>query len=252
MRRSKFITAVSGSVLVAAAIFMSAGQLNAEGIFSYDVDGNGTVNVLDMIHLKSYLIGEEKQEDPIPEMPHEGTDYSISREYIEKIRKITADDVEIEKKWLIDPDNIPYELSKVQHVTEIEQTYLCFSPEMRVRNYDSGYSFEFTVKSNMRSNGLVRDETNITITEDEYNDLIKKKEGNTIHKTRYQFLSDGQIIAIDIFHGDLEGLAYMEIEFADFASSDAYKTPDWVIAEVTDDIRYKNGHLARFGIPERE
>ena len=63
---------------------------------------------------------------------------------------------------------------------------------------------------------------------------------------------EGQVIAIDIFHGDLDGLAYMEIEFPDFSSAEKYQTPDWVIADVTDDIRYKNGHLARYGIPDRE
>ena len=178
--------------------------------------------------------------------------YKISKEYIDAIRKIEADDVEIEKKWLIDKEKIPYNLSWVEHVTEIEQTYLSFSPEMRVRKYDSGASYEFTVKANLRNEGLARDETNIAITEEEYNDLIKKKEGNTIHKTRYQFMDGGQIIAIYIFHGDLDGLAYMEIEFADFSAAEKFQTPDWVIADVTDDIRYKNGHLARYGIPERK
>ena len=58
------------------------------------------------------------------------------------------------------------------------------------------------------------------------------------------------MIAIDIFSGDLEGLAYMEIEFTDIDDAVAYGNPDWVIADVTDDVHYKNGYLARFGIPE--
>lgn len=251
MRISKVITAVCGSVLIASVMALNIGISNAEGTFSYDVDGNGVVNVMDLIHLKSYLLGENEEENTEPEQGGNST-YRISKEYIDKIKEIEADDVEIEKKWLIDKEKIPFELSAVQHVVEIEQTYLSFSPEMRVRRYDSGESFEFTVKSNLRNDGLARDETNIAITEDEYNDLIKKKEGNTIHKTRYQFLYEGQIIAIDIFHGDLDGLAYMEIEFPDFSAAEKYQTPDWVIADVTADIRYKNGHLARYGIPERE
>ena len=251
MRRSKFITAVLGSVLIAGTMALNGGILNAEGTFTYDVDGNGTVNVMDLIRLKSYLLGEDEEENTDPEQGGYSS-YKITKDYIDAIKKIDADDVEIEKKWLIDKDSIPFDLSAVQHVIEIEQTYLSFSPEMRLRKYDSGTSFEFTVKSNLRNNGLARDETNIKITEDEYNDLIKKKEGNTIHKTRYQFLYEGQVIAIDIFHGDLDGLAYMEIEFPDFSSAEKYQTPDWVIADVTDDIRYKNGHLARYGIPDRE
>ena len=202
MRKSRFITAVCGSVLIAAVMVMNAGISSAESVFSYDADGNGIVNIMDMLHLKSYLLGEENQENT--ETEQSGVNYKISKDYIDAIKKIDADDVEIEKKWLIDKDKIPYNLSWVEHVIEIEQTYLCFSPEMRLRKYDSGASYEFTVKSNMRSDGLARDETNVAITEEEYNDLIKKKEGNTIHKTRYQFIDAGQVIAIDIFHGDLD------------------------------------------------
>ena len=29
-----------------------------------------------------------------------------------------------------------------------------------------------------------------------------------------------------------------------------FESPSWVIEDVTDDIRYKNGYLARYGIPE--
>ena len=42
----------------------------------------------------------------------------------------------------------------------------------------------------------------------------------------------------------------MEIEFKTKEESDNYNTPDWVIKDVTDNVNYKNGHLARFGIPE--
>ena len=171
--------------------------------------------------------------------------------YRDRVSEVLADDVEIERKWLIKEEDIPYDLNgdKVE-VYDIQQTYLCFDPEMRVRNYNNGESFEYTMKTNMTSDGLVRDEVNIDITKEQYDNLIKKKEGYTIHKTRYQFYDKGEIIAIDIFHGDLDGLAYMEIEFASKEESDNYKDPDWVIKDVTDDINYKNGHLARYGIPK--
>ena len=42
----------------------------------------------------------------------------------------------------------------------------------------------------------------------------------------------------------------MEIEFANEKESREYKEPDWVIKDVTSDINYKNGHLARYGIPK--
>ena len=171
--------------------------------------------------------------------------------YEQRITEILSDDKEIERKWLIKKEDIPYNLndSNVQRF-EIKQTYLCFDPEMRVRDYNNGQSYEFTIKNNMSNDGLIRDEVNIDITKEQYNNLIIKQEGKTIHKTRYQFYADGQLIAIDIFHGELDGLAYMEIEFKTEEESREYKEPKWVIKDVTSDVNYKNGHLARYGIPK--
>jgi CYTH domain-containing protein len=171
--------------------------------------------------------------------------------YYKRLEEIMNDDKEIERKWLIKKEDIPYNLkdSNVK-VFDIKQTYLCFDPEMRVRDYNNGESYEYTIKTNMTKDGLIRDEVNIDINKEQYDNLIIKQEGNTIHKTRYQFYDNKQLIAIDIFHDDLDGLAYMEIEFSTKKESDNYKDPKWVIKDVTDDINYKNGHLARFGIPK--
>lgn len=170
--------------------------------------------------------------------------------YQKRMDSILSDSEEIEKKWLIDKNNIPYNLnnSSVEKI-EIKQTYLCFDPEMRVRNYNNGQSYEFTIKNNMSEDGMIRDEENLDITKEQYDNLIKKQEGNTINKTRYQLYADGQLIAIDIFHDELDGLAYMEIEFPNEGEAREYKNPSWIIKDVTDDINYKNGHLARYGIP---
>jgi len=168
---------------------------------------------------------------------------------------------EIERKWLIDKNKIPYKLSEDVLddllIANITQTYICFDPEIRVREYTvEGYGsqkfHEMTIKVNLTKDGLIRDETNITINQQQYNNMLKKKEeeGNVIYKTRYQFtIEDGYYVAIDIFQGDLEGLAYLEIEFPSKKAGSSYPNPDWVIKDITDDTRYKNGHLARYGIP---
>ena len=159
-----------------------------------------------------------------------------------------ADTVEIEKKWIIDKENIPYNLSNAE-IIEIEQTYICFSPEIRVRKINNGKEYTFAVKTNMTADGMTRDEFEDNITEEEYNNLIKKREGNTIRKTRYQFLDGDQLLAIDIFSGELKGLAYLEIEFENQEKANKFETPSWVIKDVTSDLNYKNGHLAKYGIP---
>lgn len=169
-------------------------------------------------------------------------------EYNKKVNEIIADNFEVERKWLIDKNKIPFELSNAE-ILKIEQTYISFSPEIRVRKINNGEQYSFAVKTNMTSDGLIRNEMEENITEEEYNSLIKKKEGKTIYKTRYQFLYKNNIYAIDIFEGELEGLAYLEIEFVNKEEADKFVTPDWVIKDVTNDIRYKNGFLARYGVP---
>ena len=172
-------------------------------------------------------------------------------QYRNRINELTSDNIEIEKKWLIDPQNINYDLSDAK-VYDIEQTYINFSPEMRVRRVNDGKQYSFTLKRNMTEDGLQRDEVDFLITEDEYNNLVKKKEGKTIYKTRYKIMDKNQVIAIDIFKGELEGLAYMEIEFTSVEEANSYETPNWVIKDVTDDIRYKNAHLSQYGIPKND
>jgi|GEM_PF-2865015 adenylate cyclase len=169
--------------------------------------------------------------------------------YVNKINSIMADTVEIEKKWLIDKDKIPYDLSNSE-IIEIEQTYICFSPEIRVRKINNGKEYTFAVKTNITSDGMIRDEIEDFITQEEYNNLMKKQEGNTIYKTRYQFLDGDYLLAVDIFSGELKGLAYLEIEFENQEEADNFQTPNWVIKDVTSDLNYKNGHLARYGIPD--
>lgn len=158
-------------------------------------------------------------------------------------------DEEIEKKWLIKVSDIPYDLSQAEKY-EIVQTYLNFSPEIRVRNINNN-EYVLTIKCDTALKGLVREEHEWLISKEEYDNLLNKKEGKTITKTRYRFVDENGIeMEVDIFSGELEGLAYLEIEFTDIESAENYKAPDWIIKDVTTDLNYKNGYLARYGIPD--
>ena len=172
--------------------------------------------------------------------------------YRERIREVLSDTQEIERKWLIDESDIPYDLSRARRYY-IEQTYISFSPEIRIRRINYGERYTLTVKTNTSQDGLTRDEFEISISADEYQELLSKKEPGTItvYKTRYQFYDDelGEVLAIDIFRNELIGLAYLEIEFANVEEAVNFNQPDWVIRDVTDRREYKNGSLARYGIP---
>ena len=76
-------------------------------------------------------------------------EYIYDINYNEKINSIMEDSVEIEKKWLIDKTKIPYDLVNAE-VIEIEQTYICFSPEIRVRRMNNGKEYTFAVKTNTK------------------------------------------------------------------------------------------------------
>ena len=158
-------------------------------------------------------------------------------------------DQEIEKKWLIRQKDIPYDLLKADKY-EIVQTYLNFSPEIRVRSFNNS-EYVLTIKCDTALKGFAREEHEWLISKEEYENLITKKEGNTIYKTRYVLLDKNNIeMEIDIFSGDLKGLAYLEIEFPDIESANNYGTPNWVVKDVTTDLNYKNGYLSRYGIPK--
>ena len=170
-------------------------------------------------------------------------------QYQERNEEMLSDEIEIERKWLVDANAIVFDKSKAT-IIDIEQTYISFSPEIRVRKLNNGQSYTMTVKNNLNYNGMVRDEYEIEITKAEYEQLIRKQEGNTISKTRYELKHEGYLISIDIFHGELNGLAYLEVEFLNEKEANNYKAPKWVIKEVTNDLLYKNGYLARYGIPK--
>ena len=166
--------------------------------------------------------------------------------------KKTDNEFEIERKWLIQEKDIPYDLSgsNVQ-IYDIAQTYINFSPEIRIRDVNNGSYYVLTIKTDDPAfKGLKRTEQEYRITEEDYLSILSKKEGSTIHKTRYRIPNNGRIIEIDIFHDQLEGLAYMEIEFPSTEAANSFDPPDWVIQDVTTDMSYKNKNLAKYGIPD--
>jgi len=171
--------------------------------------------------------------------------------FLFKYLRQEPDTKEIERKWLISSlEDIPYDLSKADKY-DIYQSYISFSPEMRLRNVNNGEFYIFTIKSNMSVDGLVRDEVEYYITKEEYEHLLAKKEGVTIHKIRHSIPDGkGNKLQFDVFLDDLDGLVYLEIEFDSEKEAKDYIQPSWVKKDVTSDKRYKNQSLSQFGIPK--
>ena len=160
--------------------------------------------------------------------------------------------MEIERKWLIRREDIPYPMDKLER-HEIKQLYVSFSPTIRARCIDE-CEYILTVKTRSESaedNKLCRNEYEMPLSRDEYESLEKLSLGRVICKDRYKTTGDdGYTREIDLFRGEFEGLAYMEIEFPDEASAAAFPDPEWVIRDVTRDGRFSNASLSRSGMPE--
>lgn len=152
--------------------------------------------------------------------------------------------MEIERKYLINKDEIPYDLTSFEYHT-IEQAYLCVEPVIRVRKEDNNYYMTYKGKGLM-----VREEYNLPLTKDAYNHLLKKADGNIITKTRYLIpyvdntTNKSFTIELDIFEGKFEGLYLAEIEFDSEDDANNFTTPSWFGKDVTFDGTYHNSRMS--------
>ena len=160
--------------------------------------------------------------------------------------------MEIERKWLIDKNSIPYDLSKLDKYS-IEQSYISFEPQIRLRKINNGETYNLTMKTKTDDSLLARNKYELPINEYGYNMLKEKSTGLTIKKDRYKVKENDLTLEIDLFKDDFDGLACLEIEFPTLEEAKSYVTPNWVIKDITDDIHYKNGYMAQYGkIKEEE
>lgn len=151
---------------------------------------------------------------------------------------------EIERKFLI--KNLPENLENFTHY-EIRQGYISTDPTIRLRQQDDKYIL--TVKS---AGLMKKQEYELDLTEEQFNRLWKKTEGNTIEKTRYVIpLNDGLKAELDVYKGFLSGFMNVEVEFASTKEAILFDIPNWFGQEVTQDPRYSNSSLAKFGIPSK-
>lgn len=153
--------------------------------------------------------------------------------------------MEIERKYLIDKNKIPFSLSDYpSHI--IEQAYLCTNPVVRVRKEDNDYYMTY------KGQGLmVREEYNLPLTADAYTHLLHKADGNIITKTRYLIplannnLGKDLLIELDVFEGAFEGLYLAEVEFSSKDDADSFLPPTWFGEDVTLDGRYHNSKMSQ-------
>lgn len=146
--------------------------------------------------------------------------------------------MEIERKFLV--RNTP-DLSSARKMY-IHQGYITHSNdsvEVRLRQKDQHYFI--TVKSGA---GMVRNEHEISIDQQQFETLWPETQGKRIEKYRWAGQLDTQTFELDIFMGAHESLVLVEVEFSSSEQAHSFKPADWFGREVTQDKRFKNMSLA--------
>ncbi len=153
--------------------------------------------------------------------------------------------MEIEQKYRI--RSMP-DLSGCEKL-EIEQGYLCTDPVVRIRKCNDHYILTYKSRDGVEPSAVaaqINQEVELPLTESSYLHLREKVDGNRIAKTRYRIpLPDDHVGELDLFHGKLEGLVFIEVEFAQKADLESFLPPEWFGENVSTDRRYSNSFLSK-------
>ena len=154
--------------------------------------------------------------------------------------------MEIERKFKIikKPEKLNQYSKK-----EIEQGYLCTNPVVRIRKSNEEYYLTYKSRLNRKENprdvALTCEEVELPLSKEAYEHLRNKTDDHLITKTRYLIpINNNYTAELDEFHGCLEGLIFVEVEFPDEEKAAAFRPPDWFGQDVSFDKRYKNNYLA--------
>ena len=93
--------------------------------------------------------------------------------------------------------------------------------------------------------------TSIYLPEEEFAVLAASLPGDHLRKLRHRLQPlAGVPVSVDEFQGELAGLILAEAEFQTPDHMTAFPMPAIAVREVTDDVRFTGGHLARNGLPK--
>nr|WP_315466389.1 CYTH domain-containing protein [uncultured Rhodoferax sp.] len=143
--------------------------------------------------------------------------------------------VEIERKFLVVGDAWRNDSGVLYR-----QGYLNRDKARTVRVRIAGEAAFLTIKG--PSTGATRAEFEYPVPLNDAQALLALCDGPLIEKTRYLVPHAGHCWEVDEFAGDNAGLVVAELELA--SEDEVFEAPAWLGAEVTQDVRYFNSHLA--------
>jgi adenylate cyclase len=149
---------------------------------------------------------------------------------------------EIERKFRV--ARLPMRLG---NGTSLRQAYVAVEDDVEVRVRSDGTRHVLTVKG---GSGLERDEVEVAIDADAFEGLWALAGDRHLEKTRHRVELGGVTAELDLYAGDLAGLAVVEVEFPSRREAEAFDPPDWFGGELTGKPGWSNAALARDGAPD--
>jgi CYTH domain-containing protein len=128
---------------------------------------------------------------------------------------------------------------------EITQDYLGHGRRLRKLVKDDRTLYQITEKiPTVPGSKLEREENNVSLTAAEWRTLRGfAKRG--LHKTRHYLpLADGRTAELEVFHGPLQGLVWVEVEFPNLAAAKTFTPPTWFGRDVTAEKWSSNSFVA--------
>ena len=153
--------------------------------------------------------------------------------------------MEIERKFAV--IKMPQNLKNYEK-EEIEQGYLCIKPTVRIRKSNNEYTLNYKWKQKgLEEKVAIQNiEYTMPLTEKNYRILLKKIENYLIKKDRYKIPIDNNLtVELDVFHGNLEGLVFAEVEFTNLEAAESFDKPEWLGKDLCFDKRFDNTSLSK-------
>ncbi len=153
--------------------------------------------------------------------------------------------LEIERKFLI--KKIPQDLEQFPH-KKIMQWYFndpSTGKSIRIRKIDNEY-----VVTRKKWQGIVRNEVEVQLSKEEFDDMWMNVETRFLEKTRYYIPYEGHTIELDVYK-DLHWLMTAEVEFAIKRDAKQFIVPERFDEELSMVREATNAYIANHWLCEK-
>jgi CYTH domain-containing protein len=153
--------------------------------------------------------------------------------------------VEYERRFLVSP-HADWKSAVESYSKTFDDKYLRDS-RLRLRIMTDTDTGRRVIKLNKKfesASPYFRTVSRILLSPREYN-LIERLEGDRLLKTRYYHNYEDRVFSIDVFEGELDGLALCETEADSLEDLMSAEPPPYANREVTGDPFFEGGNLSR-------